>query len=96
MDSEEWLALIGEGLDPDDPAVMTALDMVRWELQLLGTATSRPLSGIGMSRACGRTSELLSGDCPGCRGASKQESTLIKSQQELIAAPIAGLKARWD
>ncbi|CQD25066.1 hypothetical protein BN970_06864 [Mycolicibacterium conceptionense] len=37
MDFEERLVLIGEGLDPDDPAVMTALDMVRWELQLLGT-----------------------------------------------------------
>lgn len=37
MDFEERLALIAEGVDPDDPAVMTALDMVRWELQLLGT-----------------------------------------------------------
>lgn len=36
MDFEERLALIGEGVDPDDAAVMTALDMVRWELQLLG------------------------------------------------------------
>jgi hypothetical protein len=37
MDFAERLALIDEGLDPDDPAVTTALDMVRWELQLLGT-----------------------------------------------------------
>ncbi|MBP2456208.1 hypothetical protein JOF57_006184 [Mycolicibacterium lutetiense] len=31
---ERW-ALIGEGVDPDDPSVVAALDMVRWELQLL-------------------------------------------------------------
>ena len=37
MEFEERLALIGEGVDPDDPAVMAALDMVRWELQLLST-----------------------------------------------------------
>lgn len=37
MDYEERQALIAEGLDPDDPAMRTALDMVRWELQLLGT-----------------------------------------------------------
>jgi hypothetical protein len=24
-----------EGLDPDDPAVVAAIDMVRWELSLL-------------------------------------------------------------
>jgi hypothetical protein len=27
--------LLAEGLDPDDPAVIAALDLVRWELSLL-------------------------------------------------------------
>jgi len=27
-------ALQAEGLDPDDPAVITAIDLVRWELSL--------------------------------------------------------------
>jgi hypothetical protein len=25
-----------EGLDPDDPAVIAAIDLVRWELSLIG------------------------------------------------------------
>ena len=28
-------ALRAEGFDPDDPAVVAAIDMVRWELSLL-------------------------------------------------------------
>jgi len=36
MDDEEREALRAEGLDPDDPAVRAALDLVRWELDLLG------------------------------------------------------------
>jgi len=35
MDDEERNAIRAEGLDPDDPAALTALDFVRWELQLL-------------------------------------------------------------
>jgi hypothetical protein len=35
MDDDEREAIRAEGLDPDDPAVVSALDMVRWELQLL-------------------------------------------------------------
>lgn len=35
MDSDEREAIRAEGLDPDDPAVLTGLDFVRWELELL-------------------------------------------------------------
>ena len=35
MDDEERQALRAEGFDPDDPAVVAAIDMVRWELSLL-------------------------------------------------------------
>jgi len=34
MDVEERQALRAEGLDPDDPAVIAATDLVRWELSL--------------------------------------------------------------
>lgn len=34
MDDDERRALRTEGLDPDDPAVAAAIDMVRWELSL--------------------------------------------------------------
>jgi hypothetical protein len=33
--NDEREALRAEGLDPDDPALLAALDLVRWELQLL-------------------------------------------------------------
>ena len=33
---EERQALRAEGLDPDDPAVVVAIDLVRWELSLAG------------------------------------------------------------
>ena len=33
-------ALRAEGLDPDHPAVMAAIDLVRWELSLYGRAES--------------------------------------------------------
>ena len=35
MDDDERAALRSEGLDPDDHAVRAALDLVRWELELL-------------------------------------------------------------
>jgi hypothetical protein len=35
VDAEERLALVDEGLDPDDPRVVEAIDLVRWELSLL-------------------------------------------------------------
>jgi hypothetical protein len=35
MDDDEREAIRAEGLDPDDPAVRAALDLVRWELELL-------------------------------------------------------------
>ena len=35
MDDEDAQALRAEGLDPDDPAVVAAIDLVRWELSLL-------------------------------------------------------------
>jgi hypothetical protein len=34
MDDEDAQALRDEGLDPDDPAVIAAIDLVRWELSL--------------------------------------------------------------
>ena len=32
---DERQALRAEGLDPDDPAVVAAIDLVRWELSLV-------------------------------------------------------------
>jgi hypothetical protein len=34
VDAEEAQALRAGGLDPDDPAVIAAIDLVRWELSL--------------------------------------------------------------
>jgi hypothetical protein len=34
MDDDERQALRAGGLDPDDPAVIGAIDLVRWELSL--------------------------------------------------------------
>jgi hypothetical protein len=34
VDDDEAQALRVEGLDPDDPAVVAAIDLVRWELSL--------------------------------------------------------------
>jgi hypothetical protein len=34
VESEEAEALQAERLDPDDPAVIAAIDLVRWELSL--------------------------------------------------------------
>jgi hypothetical protein len=34
MDDEQRPALFDEGLNPDDPAVIAAIDLVRWELSL--------------------------------------------------------------
>jgi hypothetical protein len=36
MDDDERQALRAEGLDLDDPAVIAAIDLVRWELSLIG------------------------------------------------------------
>jgi hypothetical protein len=36
VDDDERQALRAEGLDPDDPAVIAAIDLVRWELSLIG------------------------------------------------------------
>jgi hypothetical protein len=35
VDAEEAQAVRAEGLDPDDPAVVVALDLVRWDLSLV-------------------------------------------------------------
>jgi hypothetical protein len=35
MDNIEREAIRAEGLDPDDQAVVTAIDLVRWELSML-------------------------------------------------------------
>jgi hypothetical protein len=34
MDDIERAAIRAEGLDPDDPAVVTAIDLVRWQLSM--------------------------------------------------------------
>jgi hypothetical protein len=34
VDDDERHALPAEGIDPDDPAVIAAIDLVRWELSL--------------------------------------------------------------
>jgi hypothetical protein len=34
VDDDERRALRDEGLDPNDPAVIAAIDLVRWELSL--------------------------------------------------------------
>lgn len=36
MDETEQEAIRAEGLDPDDPAVVTAIDLVRWQLAIHG------------------------------------------------------------
>jgi hypothetical protein len=36
VDEIEREAIRAEGLDPDDPVVVTAIDFARWELSLLG------------------------------------------------------------
>jgi hypothetical protein len=35
MDEVEREAIRTEGFDPDDPVVVTAIDLVRWELSML-------------------------------------------------------------
>jgi hypothetical protein len=35
VDDQERQALRAEGLDPDDPDVRAAIDLVRWELSLM-------------------------------------------------------------
>jgi hypothetical protein len=40
MDDIEREAIRVEGLDPDDPAVVTATDLVRWELSTSVTRSS--------------------------------------------------------
>ena len=34
VDDDERKALLAEGLNPDDPAVIAVIDPVRWELSL--------------------------------------------------------------
>jgi hypothetical protein len=41
VDAEEAEAVRAEGLDPNDPAVIAAIDLVRWELSL----ATRPPDG---------------------------------------------------
>jgi hypothetical protein len=40
VDDEDREALRAEGLDPDDPAVVAAIDLVRWELSLFNSRSS--------------------------------------------------------
>ena len=50
VDDEDPQAVRAEGYDPDDPAVVAAIDIVRWELSLLATVTAsscRPRSFRG-------------------------------------------------
>jgi hypothetical protein len=43
MDDAEREAIRAEGLDPDDPAVRAAFDLVRWALELLKLRVPQPL-----------------------------------------------------
>lgn len=45
MDDIERSAVREEGLDPDDPAMITAIDLVRWELALLSGGHSDQRGG---------------------------------------------------
>jgi hypothetical protein len=42
MDDAEREAIRGEGFDPDDPVVRAAVDLVRWELELIGPGSRKP------------------------------------------------------
>lgn len=44
MDDDEREAIRAEGLNPDDPAVLEAIDLVRWKLELLGSSTLRVMA----------------------------------------------------
>jgi hypothetical protein len=45
MDDIEREAIRAEGLAPDDPAVVTAIDLVRWELSMLKGRPARRRAG---------------------------------------------------
>jgi hypothetical protein len=45
VDDEERQALSADELDPDDPAVIAAIDLVRWELWLLSLVLELPHRG---------------------------------------------------
>jgi hypothetical protein len=51
VDDEERQALRAEGLDPEDPAVIAAIDLVRWELSFGGVD---PASAYGWDMAAVR------------------------------------------
>jgi hypothetical protein len=42
MDDIEREAIRAEGFDPDDPTVVTAIDLVGWELSMLGSVNMSP------------------------------------------------------
>ncbi|WP_165762625.1 hypothetical protein [Mycolicibacterium vulneris] len=42
MDDYEREAIRGDGFDPDDPALQTALHLVRWELELQQPSSEVP------------------------------------------------------
>jgi hypothetical protein len=44
MDDDEREAIRAEGLDPDNPAVVAALDFVRSEMELVATSTLRVMA----------------------------------------------------
>jgi uncharacterized protein YegP (UPF0339 family) len=52
MDDDECQALRAEGLDPDDPAVIAALDLVRWELSLGAAPTAATAANSDTRRRC--------------------------------------------
>jgi hypothetical protein len=51
MDDVERDAIRDEGLDPDDPAVIAAIDLVRWELSLGAQSPSTALYGDNAATA---------------------------------------------
>jgi hypothetical protein len=42
MNETEREAIRAEGLDSEDPGVVTAVDFVRWELSMLGSVNRSP------------------------------------------------------
>jgi hypothetical protein len=52
VDDEDAQALRAEGLDPDDPAVIAAIDLVRWELSL-GSCTDGFAKALAVASMAG-------------------------------------------
>ena len=72
VDKTEREAIRSEGLDPDNPAVVTAIDFVRWPLSLLGSVNMSPANGSAQERfgimRRGKQHHILSDNIAGLDG----------------------------